>query len=247
LATPVIDDYLIRKRQIRAELAEHCAVDINDVKSGLISLLYGASLNAHEKYSSIGKSLGLKKAKHFIAHRFVKSLSNEIKMVRGNVVEGMRKHAGQFVNVMNIGVKATGKKNQSAVLLSHALQGYEALALKTVMRHFGHHIVLPMHDGWVSDKRLDCDQLSRLIHDATGLRLEIEEARLPKYPPRQTPEFKPKRQTQYNVDELISQFEHLFTKSHGEAVSGLWVSASPQWAAYPGVYGRQSRKRVLKK
>ena len=247
LATPVIDDYLIRKRQIRTELAEHCAVDINDVKSGLISLLYGASLNAHEKYSSIGKSLGLKKAKHFIAHPFVKSLSNEIKMVRGNVVEGMRKHAGQFVNVMNIGIKATGKKNQSAVLLSHALQGYEALALKTVMRHFGHHIVLPMHDGWVSDKRLDCDQLSRLIHDATGLRLEIEEARLPKFPPRQTPEFKPKRQTQYNVDELISQFEHLFTKSHGEAVSGLWVSASPQWAAYPGVYGRQSRKRVLKK
>jgi hypothetical protein len=241
LATPDIDDYLIRKRQIRTELAEHCAVDINDVKSGLISLIYGASLNAHEKYSSIGKSLGLKKAKHFIAHPFVKSLSNEIKMVRGNVVEGMRKHAGQFVNVMNIGVKATGKKNQSAVLLSHALQGYEALALKTVMRHFGHHIVLPMHDGWVSDKRLDCDQLSRLIHDATGLRLEIEEARLPKFPPRQTPGFKMKHQRRYDEQELLSQFSHLFAEAHGEKVSGLVMSASPQWAAYPGVFARRGR------
>jgi hypothetical protein len=204
-------------------------------------------LNPHEKYASLGKSLGSRKAKRFVKHPFVKSLNNEIKTIGGHIVSGMRKHAGHFINVMNIGAKPTGKRNQSAVLLSHALQGYEALALKTVMRHFGDHIVLPMHDGWISDQRLECEHLSRLIFEATGLSLEIEENRLPKYPPRQSPEFKPKRQLQYNVDELISQFDHLFSKSHGEAVSGLWVSASPQWAAYPGVSGRLGRKRVAQK
>ncbi|MEY3740088.1 MAG: hypothetical protein RLZZ192_764 [Pseudomonadota bacterium] len=247
LISPVIDEYLTQKRRIRNELAEYCAADIDDIKSGLISLLYGAALNPHEKYASLGKSLGSRKAKRFVKHPFVKSLNNEIKTIGGHIVSGMRKHAGHFINVMNIGAKPTGKRNQSAVLLSHALQGYEALALKTVMRHFGDHIVLPMHDGWISDQRLECEHLSRLIFEATGLSLEIEENRLPKYPPRQSPEFKPKRQLQYNVDELISQFDHLFSKSHGEAVSGLWVSASPQWAAYPGVSGRLGRKRVAQK
>jgi hypothetical protein len=80
-------------------------------------------------------------------------------------------------------MEPNGKKNEKAVLLCHALQGFEALALKTVMEKYKEKILLPMHDGWISSERLDKHELEALIKEATGFDLEVEEKQLPKYPP----------------------------------------------------------------
>ena len=63
-------------------------------------------------------------------------------------------------------------------LLSHALQGAEAMALKSILEHFGEHILLCMHDGWISEKRLKKADLERIIKTATGFSLEVEEVQI---------------------------------------------------------------------
>jgi hypothetical protein len=70
---------------------------------------------------------------------------------------------GCYVNAMGIEAKKITKKDPTFNLLCHALQGVEALALKTVVTQHGEDILLCMHDGWVSRRRLDLKKLKRRI------------------------------------------------------------------------------------
>lgn len=114
---------------------------------------------------------------------------------------------------------ATGKFK----LLSHALQGVEALALKTVVAQHGQDILLCMHDGWVSQTKLDCKQLQDSIFRATGFDLGIEQVQLPKYMPTVGAE-------------PALQFADS-TPVHGS----FWVSQSSDWNTKDGVHGIVSR------
>jgi hypothetical protein len=182
-ATPVVDQYVRHKAEIRIELRDHCQSNLDDIKQSLISLMYGAPLNANPKFASIPKRLGVAEAKLFISHPFVRSLKKEISSVGKYIVDDTYTNRGCYVNAMGIEpahiTRATAKFN----LLSHALQGVEALALKTVVTKHQQDILLCMHDGWVSRTKLDCKQLQDSIFRATGFDLGIEEVKLPKYQP----------------------------------------------------------------
>ncbi len=182
-ATPVVDEYIRNRREIRTELAAHCNAKLDDVKKCLIAMLYGAPLNANPDFAEIPKILGKEKAHIFISHPFVKSLRNEISSVGKFIVDDTHSLRGCYVNAMGIEAPKQKKRNATFSLLCHALQGVEALALKSVVAHHAEDILLCMHDGWVSRHRLDCDQLKDLIWSATGFELEIEEQQLPKYHP----------------------------------------------------------------
>lgn len=243
---PVIDMYLREKKKIRTELAAKCDADSNDIKPCLISFLYGAALSSHEKYASIGKLLGTASAKRFNTDPFVTSLNKEIKRIRGYVVKDMKMHAGRYVNAMNISLLPS-KKDDKAVVLSHALQGFEALALKTVMAKYGPKILLPMHDGWISSERMDCGELEQLIKGATGFDLAVEETRLPKYPP------KSKTQSSANQSKKVrvtaeatlydTNFDQIFSKPYVHKQGSFIVSASPQWSTAPEIHARKGSKR----
>ena len=241
---PVIDRYLNEKKQIRTELAEQCAADPDDIKSCLISLMYGAALSSHEKYASIGRVLSKPVAKRFNTSPFVVALNKEIKKLRKYVVPTMKQHAGRYVNAMNISVPPNGKKNEKAVLLSHALQGYEALALKSIMSHHGIKIVLPMHDGWVATEPLDIIQLQELIKESTGFVVEVEEQRLPKYRPKQTtaPSLPASDPKQTLLMAYEAKYEGLFAKPDDPAKDrGMILSAAPKWSRPDYFHGRAGR------
>ena len=70
-ATPVVDEYLRNKKQIRADLAKDCDADVDKIKECLIAILYGASLSANLDYARIPGVLGVPATKLFIAHPFV--------------------------------------------------------------------------------------------------------------------------------------------------------------------------------
>jgi hypothetical protein len=222
-STPVVDEYLRHKREIRIELSKHCNSKLDDIKGCLIALLYGAPLNANPDYAEIPKILGQEAAKLFISHSFVIMLKREISKVGKTIVADTHSTRGCYVNAMGIEAPKPKKTNATFNLLCHALQGVEAVALKTVIAHHGEDILLCMHDGWVSRRRLDCDKLKNLIHAATGFELEIEEQQLPKYLPM-----------------MDRPFAWHFSDSK-PTKGGFVVSNSSQWNVSENVYGRQTR------
>jgi len=50
--------------------------------------------------------------------------------------------------------------------------------LRTVIDAYPEDVVLPMHDGWVSPRRLDVAELERLILDKTGFTMRVEEEQI---------------------------------------------------------------------
>lgn len=179
-SAPVIDFYLANKKKVRQELAIDCKSDLDLdeavklIKKCLLSLVYGAVLNDDESRSSIGKTLGEGSATRFISHQFVKNLTTEIRSLQKFIIDDLPKHAGRYGNHMGI---YTDEKDPKK-LLSHALQGVEAIALKSILEHFGAHILLCMHDGWISEKQLKTTNLEKIIRASTGFSLEVEEVQI---------------------------------------------------------------------
>jgi hypothetical protein len=222
-ATPVVDEYVSNKAKIRHELRDHCQSNLDDIKQSLISLMYGAPLNTNPKFASIPKRLGSDAAKLFISHPFVKSLKQEISAIGKYIVNDTYTSRGCYVNAMGIEPPNISGATAKFNLLSHALQGVEALALKTVVAQHGQDILLCMHDGWVSRTKLDCKQLQDSIFRTTGFDLGIEEAQLPKYRPTEGAE---------------PAWPFADSKPvHG----GFWFSQSSDWNIKDGVHGVVSR------
>jgi len=221
--TPVVDHYLRNKKAIRAEVSAHCDSKIDLIKECLIALLYGAPLSSNPDYAQIPKKLGVEKARLFANHPFVKSLKKEISELGSVVAADTHCTRGCYVNAMGIEAPQFEKKNATFNLLCHALQGVEALALKTVVTQHGEEILLCMHDGWVSRRRLDLKKLKRIIYAATSFELEIEEQRLPKY---------------HATTEGL--FAWNFSDS-AEADGGFVVSLASDWNTSKNTTGRWSR------
>ena len=221
-STPVVDEYLSNRREIRSVLTEHCKSKPEHIKECLIALLYGAPLQTNPDFAEIPKILGKEASVLFTTHPFVKNLKKEITKVGKNIVDDTYTLRGCYVNAM--GIEAPKHKKQTTFnLLCHALQGVEALALKCVIAHYGEDILLCMHDGWVSRHRLDCDQLKNLIKSATGFKLEIEEKQLPKYQP-------------------TSEGDPAWRFADSTPVTGgFYISASSNWNTPNNVKGRNTR------
>jgi hypothetical protein len=222
-STPVVNEYVRNKAQIRRELAEHCQANLDDIKQCLISLMYGAPLNANPDFARIPQILGETEAKLFISNPFVRSLKQEISAIGQYIVDDTYTSRGCYVNAMGIEPPNFPKATAKFKLLSHALQGVEALALKTVVAQYGQDILLCMHDGWVSQTKLNCDQLKDSIFRATGFDLGIEEVQLPKYMPTQGAE-------------PAWPFADSTPKN-----GGFWISLSSDWNTKDGVRGVVSR------
>jgi hypothetical protein len=227
---PVVDNYLRNKKAIRAEVAAHCDSPIDLIKECLIALLYGAPLSSNPDYAQIPKKLGVEKARLFVNHPFVKSLKKEISELGGEVVADTHSTRGCYVNAMGIEAPQFEKKNATFNLLCHALQGVEALSLKAVVTEHGEDILLCMHDGWVSSRRLNSSKLQDLIYAATGFELEIEEQILPKYAPT-----------------LDGSGDWGFSDSTPVGKGGLVVSNAPAWNTRGYFRGRVTRTDLPRK
>lgn len=225
-STPVVDEYLRNRKKIRQELTEHCGAKLEDIKECLIALLYGAPLHTNPDFTEIPKILGQEATALFTKHPFVKALKKEIASVGKFIVNDTHSSRGCYVNAM--GIEAPTHKNQTTFkLLCHSLQGVEALALKSVVAKYGEDILLCMHDGWVSRRRLDCYQLKHLIKTATGFELEVEEQQLPKY-------------------KAASDGDPAWRFADSTPVTGgLYVSASSNWNTPKNVKGRITRPDLI--
>jgi hypothetical protein len=189
-----------------------------------LSLVYGAPLNYNEEKTSLGKRLGKQGAKIFTNTIFVKDLTKEIKRLGNVIIDDLDWNSGRYGNHMGIFVS---DKKTSKELLCHALQGVEALALKTILSHFGRHILLCMHDGWVSEKPLNKALLERLISEATDLNLEVEEVQIPIPIQTRIHVNKPDQLLKIKINQLVINKDLL--KGDRNTLGGLVISNRPRW------------------
>lgn len=221
--TPVVDDYSRNKAAIRQHLASYCGVSIDDIKESLLALMYGGIVHPNPKYSQIANLLGKDAFDRFSSDPFVCQLKDEIRRVGAYIVADMPRHSGLYGNVLGIFVPRP-QKNGLGSLLSHALQGMEAKALKGVIAGYGPDILLPMHDGWVARHRLDCARLEALLLEVTGFELSVEETQHPKHPP-----------------DVGGHGALWFADSTPAKPGGLIISASPQWSQPNYIHARYTR------
>ena len=180
--TPAIDDYLLRKPEIRHQLAADLGVSVKTIKGTLIAAIYGASKRANVYYKgtqelkpAILRLMGTpERARALFDHPLFAGLLADISRVKQPVIDSMPKNRGRVVNPFG---KALASKDQNEIL-AHILQGAESAVLHTVIREVGDVLTLLMHDGWVSKERLDVEALSDVIYQQTQFVVVLEESEL---------------------------------------------------------------------
>jgi hypothetical protein len=182
---PEVRWYLENKRALRESLAARIGTeDVDAVKTCLISgPLYGAHSRLSER-AAIQQLVGRDCARRLFADPQYCALKQDVKRARGRITRAARVEQDRLFNAVGSSItledperSRPGKPRHRtpAALLSHLLQGIEALMLRTVIDAYPEDVVLPMHDGWVSRRRLDVAELERLILDKTGFAMRVEE------------------------------------------------------------------------
>lgn len=181
---PEIHNYLKNKTAMRNKIADHLQVDMGKVKTCLLALIYGAKMASHKtpgkaRDPAIYKTLGAEKGALLLAMPEFINLANEVRSVGNEVLKNWPMHSGSFINDAGCGIKPTKQKKQ---MLSHLLQGAEALILKTAVEYLEEkqpgNVILLQHDGFTAKKKIDRSALTNHIEEQTGFVVEWDEDRI---------------------------------------------------------------------
>ena len=182
LPTPEITNYILNKSEIRRMISEDVGITISQVKSALISVVYGSTKRTnsyfkgnHEVQPAIVRLMGIDKAAELFAHPNYLALHQEVKRIRKPILAAAPKNRKMIVNEFGKGLSLDESPEAQ---LAHIVQGAEALALDSVLQHYGPRIQLCMHDGWVADHEMNIQEVSTMIFQQTGYRVALEQKRI---------------------------------------------------------------------
>jgi hypothetical protein len=182
---PEVRWYLENKDDLRKSLAARIGATYDEVKTCLIAgPLYGAHSRLSER-AAIQQLLGRESARKLFEDPQYRALKGDVARARDRIIRAARVEQERLFNAVGSSVslletegRRSGKRRSPAALLSHLLLGMEALMLRMVTDAYPDDVVLPMHDGWVSRRRLDVAELERLILDMTGFAMRVEEEQI---------------------------------------------------------------------
>jgi hypothetical protein len=185
---PEVRWYLENKGTLRESLAARIgADDVDAVKTCLISgPLYGAHSRLSER-AAIQQLLGRESARRLFADPQYRALKRDVVRARDRIIRAARVEQDRLFNAVGSSITVVDpersrpgkpRRRSPSALLSHLLQGIEALLLRTVIDAYSEDVVLPMHDGWVSRRKLNVVELERLILEETGFAMRVEEEQI---------------------------------------------------------------------
>ena len=165
-----INYYLSHKTEVRDLLAKLVGITIKQVKKCLLAIMYGATRNTWHD-NAIPEEIGKTNAEVLYKNPQFKSIGDEILIGRELILKNWVKGKSTLLNDMGKNIKLEELPNKR---LAHIIQGLEAKALKAAFTAYSDDIVLLMHDGFVSKRRLDIPLIEEAIYNATGLSLKME-------------------------------------------------------------------------
>ena len=174
---PRVDYYLANKNAVRSRLAELVGARVEEIKTCLIQLAYGAP-RSHRPQEAIPSEIGVERALRLYRDPFFKALGDELIKLRSIIVRHHWLRAGVVYNALGLRwkpkKKQSGKVGKPAQLQAHILQGIEAQALLAILREFHEEIVLLEHDGFITCTPIDPARAEAVAEEATGFRLTLE-------------------------------------------------------------------------
>lgn len=168
---PVITSYLADKVAVRERIAGQLEIAIADAKQCLLCLIYGARLVPYYQ-NSIPELIGVEKATELFQDTLFTSLKEDISRAGQAVITGARRHKGRIVNAMGKSIAAGRKQSE---ILSHLLQGYEAVMLNIALEEAGDRMVVLQHDGWICEPGVDLPTIRQAIKRRLGLTVRIKQ------------------------------------------------------------------------
>lgn len=172
---PHIRHYLDHKKAVRGEIMQDLGIGKDTAKQALISLVYGAGESLDPDKALPGIMGSPEKAQELYQHDRFRGLMDDIKRSRKKILDAAPQQRGHVINIMGKGI---GNKKPPNSILSHLLQGYEALMLNEVMTLHGPDLCLLQHDGWTATRQLDAKMIERKIGEVSGMNMQVEESQL---------------------------------------------------------------------
>lgn len=164
-----IGNYLAHKKAVRDQLAQDIGLSIGQVKMCLLAIMYGARANTwHE--NAIPNEIGPLNAQVLYAHPLFQGIAQDIAQGRRVILTNWPTRRTTLLNDMG---KRISKKERPEVKLAHLLQGIEAKALRAVIELIPDDVLLLMHDGFVTSRKVDIWAMERAVHQATGYDLSL--------------------------------------------------------------------------
>jgi hypothetical protein len=167
-----IANYLANKKQTRQAIAEQADTTIEQTKTCLLALMYGARRSEWHA-NAIPEAIGQDRAKRLYQVPLFNGIAEDINRAKDAILKGHKRTRGLMVNAFGKSIKASAPPNE---ILAHLIQGVEALALKTVIDLYPNDIVLLQHDGFAATTRLDDKAIIEALYKVTGYRFNLEES-----------------------------------------------------------------------
>lgn len=169
-----IEHYMAHKKPIRAEIAQAVGISIDDTKTCLLALMYGARTTTwHE--TAIPETIGVDAARRLYALPLFANIADDVKRAgKAILAQHPVNRQGGLPNAFGKSLD-TKKHKKASQRLAHLVQGVEALALWTCIERHPGEIVLLQHDGFTAIKQLNKAELEQAIQTATGYALALEE------------------------------------------------------------------------
>lgn len=174
IRTPTLNHYLTHRDELLNQIARQMKCEPGQIKAGLLALQHFAGVNG--VIEATGKRdqtpFTEKQAKRFLTLPKVKRIRAEFKRV-GNawIAEASSKPGKYLVNDYG---KGCDRKQPARKLISHLLQGIEAVAIEAVREVYSNQIALLQHDGFVTTTKINQGYVEKLIRLATGVRFQLK-------------------------------------------------------------------------
>ena len=170
-----IAQYLANKGETRQAIATQARITKTDAKTCLLAILYGARATDWSE-NAIPEEIGVEAARRLYAVPLFMGIKTDVANARKAILAGFtRNKNGSLTNAFGNAIDGKAKATKQ---LAHLIQGVEAKALHVAVTLHPSEIQLVQHDGFVSGVRLDSVAISDAVFEATGYRLELEEARV---------------------------------------------------------------------
>jgi hypothetical protein len=180
IETPHIKDYLDNKKSFRRQIAADLEICIDDAKSVLIALVYGARLAVPNRRftGAIEERITAYSMYRAANHRMLLNLQSDVAKARTAVVASpafTNIKRGYIVNDAGRQLKIAGATANEQ--LAHILQGAESKILQACMESCSG-IVIIQHDGLTTRARIEVDSLSEVVERKTGYRVSFSQDQL---------------------------------------------------------------------
>lgn len=178
---PTIKKYIENKLEVRKSIAQEIGFSVSDVKTILISLIYGAGLNKPEivddeerkKQRALFHLFGDEGVSKLMGSSMIRYIYKEISLGRSVLVKNHKDlNRCQGDGIYNC-FDFYKESETDAASLSHILQGWEAMFLKITTENIKSEPILLQHDGLTMGSEEDFEAIVKKIFTETGFHVKF--------------------------------------------------------------------------